>query len=99
MDRQLHDWQVRRARGQSRVTGVTSAVAVAATGLAVVLGVVFARETTSTATTDDDSTGTGDSGTYSGSDSGTESGTDDGWPAPDSVPGGSGSAHGSSGGS
>lgn len=90
MDGQLYDRQARRVRGRHRVRAVTSAVAVAATGLAVVLGVVFAKETASTSS--DSGATTSDSG--STSDSGGS-----GWTAPDDASGSGGSAHGSSGGS
>jgi hypothetical protein len=91
--------QVRRSSGAQRVRRVTAWAAVGATGLAAVLGVVFAGQATATGgTSQNQSGGTGD--TSGGSDSDNvplPNGDSGGWQAPDS--GGSGSAHGSTGGS
>ncbi|WP_459723511.1 hypothetical protein [Actinophytocola sp. KF-1] len=98
MDRRLYDRQVRRADGRNRVAAVTSIVTVGATAVAILLGFVFANGTPQ-ATTVEGTTGSNGSDSYSGTQPGTDSDSDGGWQAPGLVPGDSGPAHGSSGGS
>jgi len=81
----------RRADGRRRVRVVTRLVAAGAATVAVLLGVVFAQQSTG------DTGSTSETGTDSGS--GTDTGTDSGtWQAPGSDDGSS-STHGSTGGS
>ena len=93
MNEQQYARQARRADGRRRVSLVTRLVAGGAAAVAVLLGVVFAQESSGDTGTSTSST---DSGSSSDSGSSTDSST---WQAPGSSSGDSGSAHGSTGGS
>lgn len=101
MNEQQYARQARRADGRRRVSLVTRLVAGGAAAVAVLLGVVFAQESSGDTGTSRSSTDSGSSSDQgSSTDSGTGSGTDSGtWQAPGSSSGDSGSAHGSTGGS